>query len=55
MAEEKQTPEVRSVDDMMSREDTLMLRAILRDRNSRGVMPVSVYRPADYADGEVLG
>jgi hypothetical protein len=27
----------------------------LRDRNSRGIMPVSVYRPADYEDGEVLG
>jgi len=54
MAEEKQTPEVRSVDDTMRREDTLMLRAILHDRNSRGIMPVSVYRPADYEDGEVL-
>lgn len=38
----------------MRREDTLMLRAILHDRNSRGIMPVSVYRPADYEDGEVL-
>jgi len=54
MAEEKQTLEVRSVDDMMSQEDTLMLRAVLRDCNSRGVAPVSVYRPTDYEDGEVL-
>ena len=41
--------------DMIAREVTLILRANLRDRNSRGIMPVSVYRPADYEDGEVLG
>lgn len=45
MAEEKQTqPEEL---DILTQDDTDMLRAVLEDPHSRGITPVSVYRQDD--------
>ena len=43
MAEEKQTPELETVDDTLSPDDVDMLREVLEDAHSRGITPVSVY------------
>lgn len=47
MAEEKQTPETEEVKDTMSMDDTDMLREVLEDSHSRGIVPVSIYRESD--------
>ena len=45
MAEEKQTE---IIDDTLRDDDMAMLRAVLHDSGSRGIVPVSVYRQADF-------
>lgn len=49
MAEEKQTPDIEQVDDTMSRDDVDMLREVLEDTHSRGIVPVSVYNQDELA------
>jgi len=49
MAEEKQTPDVEQVDDTMSRDDVDMLREVLEDAHSRGIVPVSIYSQDELA------
>lgn len=45
MSEEKQTTEeeLEMIDDTLSTDDQDVLRAVLEDAHSRGIMPVSVY------------
>ena len=45
MIEETQTTEF---DDTLTLDDTDVLRAVLEDSHSRGIMPVSVYNQADF-------
>lgn len=47
MAEEKQTPELEPVNDTMSMDDTDMLREVLQDSHSHGIVPVSIYNESD--------
>ena len=47
MAEEKQTHNAEQINDMLTSDDTDMLRRVLQDSHSRGISPVSVYRQAD--------
>ena len=43
MAEEKETPETEQVKDTMSMDDVNMLRRVLEDSHSSGIVPVSIY------------
>jgi hypothetical protein len=52
MAEEKQTPQNESVNDTLTADDVDMLREVLEDAHSRGIVPVSVYRQDDLASDE---
>ena len=47
MAEEKQTPETEEVKDTLSMDDIDMLREVLQDSHSQGIVPVSVYSDSD--------
>jgi hypothetical protein len=47
MAEEKQTP-----DDTLNKDDMDVLRAVLEDEHSRGIVPVSIYRQEDFVSEE---
>lgn len=48
MAEEKQTPEIGQIKDTMSMDDVDMLREVLQDAHSRGIVPVSVYDQSEF-------
>lgn len=52
MAEEKQTQETEQIKDTMSVDDTDMLREVLQDAHSRGIVPVSIYRQEDFDTGD---
>ena len=52
MAEEKQTPEIEPVRDTMSMDDVDMLREVLQDAHSRGIVPVSIYRQEDFESSD---
>ena len=52
MAEEKQTPEIEQVKDTMSMDDVDMLREVLEDAHSRGIVPVSVYSDPEFASDD---
>jgi len=47
MAEEKQTPQNEPVNDTLTADDMDMLREVLQDAHSRGIVPVSVYKQDD--------
>lgn len=50
MAEETQPLE--HIDDTLNAEDIDMLRAVLQDEHTRGIMPVSVYTQTELAAEE---
>lgn len=52
MAEEKQTPDIESIDDTLSPDDVDMLREVLQDAHSRGIAPVSVYTQDDVSSDD---
>jgi len=52
MAEEKQTPQNEPVNDTLTADDMDMLREVLQDSHSRGIVPVSVYKQDDLAIDE---